>query len=153
MPVLAPRRAAPLARPVMIVPGANADAIRRELAARYARTPDDAIPAPLQRSARVKQIIREVATAYGISVDNVWSEFQRADDVLPRHEIFFRIRHETGLSYPQIAHKCGGPGGGRDMTTVFYAVQRAMPARLAAGWRMRTRPEIAGVGAGGLVLA
>lgn len=143
----------PLHRPVMIVPGANAEAIRRDLAARHARTPRDAIPAPLQRSARVRQIVREVAAAYGMAPDAVWSGYQRAEDVLPRHEIFFRVRHETGLSYPQIAAKCGGPGGGRDMTTVFYAVTRAMPARLAKGWRMKTRPEVVGLAAdGGLMV-
>lgn len=132
----AAQRFTPAPRAVMFLPGAS-DETRRKVAARYAMQPAGAVPAPLAKSAHVRTIQREVALAYGLTVEELWSPSQSIDAVLPRHEVFYRVRAETGMSFPQIARRCGG----YDMTTVFYAVKKTRQ-RLAGGWRMRTRPDV-----------
>lgn len=137
-----------IARPVMIVPGADVAAIRQELSARYKQQPAPANDPPpcYRRISHVRAIQREVAEAYKRSVDDLWTRSQVEIAVLARYEIFFRARHETSMSLSDIAAKCGG----YDLTTVFYAIRKT--ARLLeTGWRMRTRPDVVGVSPAGLV--
>lgn len=79
----------------------------------------DAAVGPTQRD-DAKRILREVASKYGLSVVDIVSERRAKIIATARHEVCYRLRHETTWSLPRI----GGFLGGRDHTTILASVRR-----------------------------
>ena len=66
-----------------------------------------------------KQIARQVAAKHGVSVTDLLSARRDRPVAVARHEAFYRCRHETTLSLPEIGRRFGG----RDHTTVLHGVR------------------------------
>lgn len=75
---------------------------------------------------RWRQIVEEVQLKYGITPLEMKSRYRDRRLVMARHEAFYRMRHETTLSLPQIAQRMGG----FDHTSVLHGIKRHA-ARLA----------------------
>lgn len=75
-----------------------------------------------------KRIIEEVASKYLIKPQDILGRRRCHEVMIPRHEVFYRLKHETRLSYPQM----GQAVGERDHTTAISAV-RKYAKLLAAG--------------------
>lgn len=69
---------------------------------------------------RLALIIDETAEKYEVSKADILSHVRDPKLVIPRHEIMWRARKETEMSYPQIGRKLGE----RDHTTVMHGVKR-----------------------------
>lgn len=69
--------------------------------------------------ATARSIMTEVCRKHGISRDELCSASRARHLVAARHEVFYRLRSETGLSLPRIGHLVGG----RDHTTVLHGVR------------------------------
>jgi len=67
-----------------------------------------------------KQIVIEVAERERIPVLDLMSDFREKHVVAARAEIFYRIRHECGLSYVEIGKRMGN----RDHSTVIWGCRR-----------------------------
>ena len=69
---------------------------------------------------RWKQIVHEVAQKHGMSVVELISRRRNNKIILARHEVFYRLRQETRMSFPDIARRMGGWGH----TTVMHGAAR-----------------------------
>lgn len=67
-----------------------------------------------------KDIALEVATKHRVTLQEIKGPQRNAYIVLARHELFWRMAHETTLSLPEIGRKLGG----RDHTTVIHGMRR-----------------------------
>ena len=87
-----------------------------------------------------RQIELDVCVAYCVSRHDLWSS--RRTNILcsARQEAYWRLRHESRRSYPEIGRACGG----RDHTTILHGV-RKMDCMLTGGHRMKTLPDVTGV--------
>jgi hypothetical protein len=72
-------------------------------------------------------IVREVCQKHGVPEIDIFSHRRPHNVVLARHEMMYRMRHETPLSLPQIGKRLGG----RDHTTVLHGIRKHQ-ARLEA---------------------
>lgn len=75
------------------------------------------------RRASIKQIVRDVAAAYGEKAEDILGRDRKRKFVIPRQEVMRRA-YEAGLSLPQI-----GRAMGRDHTTVLHGISRAKERR------------------------
>ena len=66
------------------------------------------------------QIITATAHHFGLSVDDLRSSGRRKEVVIPRQVAMYLVRELTNASLPEI----GQHFGGRDHTTVLYAIQK-----------------------------
>ena len=66
------------------------------------------------------EIIRLVAEAYGVSVEQIQGRGRSRKIALPRQIAMFLLRHEANISLPHIGEKLGG----RDHTTVIYGCDK-----------------------------
>jgi chromosomal replication initiator protein len=66
------------------------------------------------------EIMSQVASAFGVSVQNLKGADRRQEVVLPRQIAMYLMREEAKYSLPKI----GEAMGGRDHTTVMYACQK-----------------------------
>lgn len=71
-------------------------------------------PMPLWR-----RITLEVLAAHGLTMAAVCSQSRRKELVVCRHELFYRLRTETDMSYPAIGRRFG-----KDHTTVIWGVRK-----------------------------
>lgn len=67
-----------------------------------------------------KEIALEVAAKHRVSLQEIKGPQRNHYIVLARHELFWRMAHETTLSLPAIGRKIGG----RDHTTVIAGMRR-----------------------------
>lgn len=67
-----------------------------------------------------ERIIEEVATEHRTTVIAILSNRRAHEIVLARHEAFWRLQNDLGMSYSEIGRHCGG----RDHTTVRNGVMR-----------------------------
>jgi chromosomal replication initiation ATPase DnaA len=74
------------------------------------------------------KIMREVCEKHGVAVSDIVSRRRTKDLVLPRHEIMWRIRHETPASLPQIGRLMR-----RDHTSVYHGIRKYEAYRAKAG--------------------
>jgi hypothetical protein len=65
-----------------------------------------------------KEIAMEVGKKHGVTLNELQSVRRSKPIVIARHECFWRCRHETSLSFPQI----GKLFGGRDHSTVLHGI-------------------------------
>jgi len=68
----------------------------------------------------MEEILQAVAEHYGVSVGSLKSKGRSKEVVLPRQLAMYLIRQVTHASLPEIGHFFGG----RDHTTVLYAIQK-----------------------------
>ena len=67
-----------------------------------------------------KEVMNQVAGAFGVSIENLIGPDRRQEVVLPRQIAMYLLREEAKFSLPKI----GEAMGGRDHTTVMYACQK-----------------------------
>lgn len=67
-----------------------------------------------------KRIALEVCAKHKVSFKQITSPFRSRETCAARHEVFWRLRHETLMSYPAIGRRFGG----RDHTTVLHGVRK-----------------------------
>jgi chromosomal replication initiator protein len=80
--------------------------------------------APSEPSLTMPDILRTTAQQYGLSPDDLRSKGRRQELVLARQVAMYLVREMTSHSYPEI----GQFFGGRDHSTVMYAVQKVSAA-------------------------
>ncbi|HEY8436190.1 MAG TPA: chromosomal replication initiator protein DnaA [Haloplasmataceae bacterium] len=73
-----------------------------------------------------REIQKAVAEYYNISIESLLSKSRKADYVLPRQIAMYLTRELLKYSFPRI----GDEFGGRDHTTVMYAVQKVEKLRI-----------------------
>jgi len=66
------------------------------------------------------EVVRKVAGAFGVTVQNMIGPDRRQEIVLPRQIAMYLLRVEANCSLPKIGEALGG----RDHTTVMYACQK-----------------------------
>ena len=66
------------------------------------------------------EVVRKVAGAFGVTVQNMIGPDRRQEIVLPRQIAMYLLRVEANYSLPKIGEALGG----RDHTTVMYACQK-----------------------------
>jgi chromosomal replication initiator protein len=66
------------------------------------------------------QIITATAQHFGLAVEDLRSSGRRKEVVIPRQVAMYLVRELTNASLPEIGHHFGG----RDHTTVLYAIQK-----------------------------
>jgi len=66
------------------------------------------------------EVVRKVAGAFGVTVQNMVGPDRRQEIVLPRQIAMYLLRVEANCSLPKIGEALGG----RDHTTVMYACQK-----------------------------
>lgn len=125
--------------PVMMMP----DAPRRDV---IELNPDeldrlrqyqDAVPV---QAVKFKDIEREICLAYRLSPLELWSSRRQQNLCDARQEAYYRLRHETSRSMPDIARRCGG----RDHTTILHGVRKIERLLATRTWRLRTLPDVTG---------
>lgn len=67
-----------------------------------------------------KGIFAAVCAKYKVLPNDVLSTRRTLDVTIPRHEIFYRLKHETRLSLPSMGRLMGG----RDHTTALSSIRR-----------------------------
>lgn len=65
-------------------------------------------------------IMNQVSEKYGVSIVDIKSKRRSKRFMIPRMEFYWRARHESKASYPDIGRFCGG----RDHTTVLYGANK-----------------------------
>lgn len=71
-----------------------------------------------------KRVLEQVADHHSVTIEDITGPSRRGDHVRARHEAAYLLR-QCSLSYPQIGRALGG----RDHTTVMYAVARVEKKR------------------------
>lgn len=78
------------------------------------------LPEAVRSRPRWKQIVLEVAERSGFTFDQLVRRDQNSWTLsIARHECFYRLKTELGLSYPEIAARFGD----RNHTTVIHGVK------------------------------
>jgi len=75
---------------------------------------------PQRRELTPEDVIRLVADAFGITVDQILARDRSRQVALPRQIAMYLLREEAQISLPQIGEAIGG----RDHTTVMYACDK-----------------------------
>ena len=75
---------------------------------------------PQRRDVEPNEVVRMVAEAFGITVDQILARDRSRAVALPRQIAMYLLREEAQISLPQI----GDVLGGRDHTTVMYACDK-----------------------------
>lgn len=78
------------------------------------------VPTPQKVISQLPRIIQEVALKHGVSIADIKGPRRHALIVKARQEFFYRARHETAQSYPQISRFCGN----RDHTSAMWSVRQ-----------------------------
>ncbi len=75
---------------------------------------------PRRSEVRSDDILRVVASTFGIPLDRIMGRERSREVVLPRQIAMYLLREEANISLPQIGETLGG----RDHTTVMYACEK-----------------------------
>jgi chromosomal replication initiator protein len=73
-----------------------------------------------KRNVSVKDVVKAVATFYGIEESTVYEKSRKKEVVKPRQIIMYLLREDFNISYPSIGEKMGG----RDHTTVIHSCDK-----------------------------
>lgn len=71
---------------------------------------------------RWRMIVERVAAEHGTSVREIMSSSRYKSTNIARQAVYFALRNETGLSYPEIGKRIGG----RDHSSVIHGVRMHM---------------------------
>jgi len=77
---------------------------------------------------RWRIIVDQVAAKHNTTVNDIRSARRGHEIVVARHECFYRLRHETTMSLPQIGRMMGN----KDHTTVLHGIHKH-EGRIASG--------------------
>ncbi|MEA1936937.1 MAG: chromosomal replication initiator protein DnaA [Patescibacteria group bacterium] len=80
----------------------------------------DLISPPIKKATTSKDILKNVAEFYGISLEDIISKNRRKEVVKPRQIAMYLMRNENKSSFPSI----GMATGGRDHTTAMHAYEK-----------------------------
>ena len=75
---------------------------------------------PQRRTLEPRQVVAVVASAFGVSMDQMVGRDRSRDIALPRQVAMYLLREVSNVSLPQIGETLGG----RDHTTVMYACDK-----------------------------
>jgi len=75
---------------------------------------------PRRQEARPEHVVRQVAEAFGVTVEEILGRDRSRQVALPRQIAMYLLREEANASLPQIGQVLGG----RDHTTVMYACEK-----------------------------
>ena len=75
---------------------------------------------PRRGDVKPDEIVRQVASSFGVTVDQMRSRDRSRQIALPRQIAMFLLREEANVSLPQIGEALGG----RDHTTVMYGCEK-----------------------------
>ncbi len=75
---------------------------------------------PNRHTVEPRQIVKAVASTFGVSIDQMCGRSRSREIALPRHVAMYLLRSEVNISLPQI----GETFGGRDHTTVMHACDK-----------------------------
>ena len=75
---------------------------------------------PRRGDVKPDEIVRQVASSFGVTVDQIRSRDRSRQIALPRQIAMFLLREEANVSLPQIGEALGG----RDHTTVMYGCEK-----------------------------
>jgi len=75
---------------------------------------------PRRSEVHPEEIVRKVADAFGVSVENMLGRDRSRQIALPRQIAMYLMREEANISLPQIGEALGG----RDHTTVMYGCEK-----------------------------
>jgi len=75
---------------------------------------------PQRRVVEPEEVIRTVASAFGLPYERLLGRDRSREVVLPRQLAMYLLRQEADLSLPQVGEALGG----RDHTTVMYACEK-----------------------------
>ncbi|MCB2178699.1 chromosomal replication initiator protein DnaA [bacterium] len=75
---------------------------------------------PQRREVAPNEVVKMVATAFGITVEQILARDRSRNVALPRQIAMYLLREEAQISLPQIGEVLGG----RDHTTVMYACDK-----------------------------
>ena len=75
---------------------------------------------PRRGDVQPEEIVRQVASSFGITVEQICSRDRSRQIALPRQIAMFLLREEANVSLPQIGEALGG----RDHTTVMYGCEK-----------------------------
>lgn len=81
---------------------------------------DFAHPREIVVTSQIKEIVKEVSELTGVSVDEIKSNRRSKHIVRARFLIWWRARHETFYSLPEIGRRTGG----KDHTTVLSGIRK-----------------------------
>lgn len=95
-------------------------------------------------STRFGTIIREIEAKHGITLEKIMGRSRVKDICEARHELWYRLRHDAGMSEQGIADKTGG----FDSTTVHSGIHaHRLRALLASSLAIQKRPKAPYAGA------
>ena len=80
----------------------------------------DLISQPIKRATTSKDVLKNVAEFYGVSIEDILNKNRRREIVKPRQIAMYLMRSEIKSSFPSIG-KCIG---GRDHTTAMHAYEK-----------------------------
>src|SRR5512139_1239356 len=100
--------------------GAHASLTRREINLDLARSILSPLISTAGREISPDAILKAVAEHYGVKVSDLRSDRKHKAVAAPRQMAMYLIRELTNCSFPDIGHRFGG----RDHTTVMYAVRK-----------------------------
>ena len=80
----------------------------------------DLISQPVKKATTPKDILKNVAEFYGVSVDEILAKNRKKDIVKPRQIAMYLMRDEIKSSFPSIGERVGG----RDHTTAMHAYEK-----------------------------
>ncbi len=87
-------------------------------------SPELAPPVKAGQRYSVKQIIEQVATRYRVSFEQVVGRSHARQVTAARHEVFWRLHHELGMSFSAIGRKLD-----RDHSTILHGVAKHQDKR------------------------
>ncbi len=75
---------------------------------------------PKHREVEPQQVLKKVAEAFGVTVDQILARDRSRHIALPRQIVMYLLREEAKISLPQIGEVLGG----RDHTTIMYGCDK-----------------------------
>ena len=73
-----------------------------------------------KKAVSVQEVVRTIASFYGIDESSIYEKTRRKEVVRPRQVIMFLLREDFKISFPTIGEKLGG----RDHTTVIHSCDK-----------------------------
>jgi len=102
---------------------------------RRQRAAEQRLMRTMNARAQIRRIVIDVCTRDNVTVSDIIGHSHKKRFTLPRHEIWWRVYDETGLSMPDIACRFGRS----DHTTIKHGIE-AHERRMGLGiWEMRAK--------------
>ena len=103
--------------------------LERVFALQRAAFAHERFPSLAVRKSRVERVLEIVAQKFNLSVDKLLGRDRSREIALPRQIAMYILREVTNFSLPQIGELLGG----RDHTTVMYAIEKIEEIKTDSG--------------------